>query len=98
MDNRIEILRDLDWQYWSENCSWSGNQALNRPMEIMKRHLEKKGYVEGAHIKSCDELIHMIRDRVDRVKTNDKYSGVFGFMGSRLATLINHPDEVRSFH
>jgi len=69
VDNRIEILRDLDWQYWRENCSWMGNHALNRPMETMKQHLEKKGYVEDLHIKSCNELIHMILRTVDRLKT-----------------------------
>jgi hypothetical protein len=69
VDNRIEILKDLDWQYWRENCSWMGNHALNRPMETMKQHLEKKGYVEDLHIKSCNELIHMILRTVDRLKT-----------------------------
>jgi len=70
-NSRIDLLKSLDFKYWSNKNPFYGNFPLNSSMKASLLIIQRAGYLQQSSFLSCGELVSKIDENINATKGNN---------------------------
>jgi len=68
---RIDLLKSLNFKYWSDKNPFYGGFPLNSSMTASLLIIQRAGYLKQFSFQSCDELVSTIEENINTAKRNN---------------------------